>query len=92
MNFYQRTDEDGRCTFTNVPEMEKLLLKLCGDCDVPGDTSRDTHLAGVAQAYGQMEKLELPILTTRGQKEYKVQARIPLRLNQDSPLGTEQNP
>ena len=92
MNFYQRTDEDGRCTFTNVPEMEKLLLKLCGDCDVFGDTLRDTHLAGVAQAYGQMEKLELPIMITRGQKEYKVQARIPLRLNQDSPLGTEQNP
>ncbi len=95
-NFIQRTDEDGQCIFTNVPETTGLKLIFAGDTPVPGDGKLNIEQKGAIEELSQLhqtaERVEVPILVVAGQKEYKVQARIPLRLNQDSPLGAEQTP
>ena len=95
-NFTQRTDEDGQCIFTNVPETTDLKLIFAGDTPVPGDSNLNVEqketVERPALLYRAAERVEVPIIVVAGQKNYKVQARIPLRLNQDHPLGTEQNP
>ena len=95
-NFVQRTDEDGQCIFTNVPETTGLKLIFAGDTPVPGDDKLDAEQKATVEEltlrYQTAERVEVAIIVVAGQKNYKVQARIPLRLNQDSPLGTEQAP
>ena len=96
----QRTDTNGRCRFTNLPETDELELVLYHTFEVPTDSElepKEKELIEKLTAYytetGILKKwIRIPILVVAGQQNYKVQARIPLRLNQDSPLGTEQSP
>lgn len=95
-NFVQRTDEDGQCIFTNVPETTGLKLIFAGDTPVPGDDKPDAEQKATVEeltlSYRTAERVEVSIIVVADQKNYKVQARIPLRLNQVSPLGTERAP
>jgi hypothetical protein len=96
----QRTDFEGHCTFTEVPDSEQLKLLLHYSFKVPTDPDLDPkekklieELNAHYEESGKFNKwIEVPIIIVPSQMEYKVQARIPIRLNQDSPLGTKESP
>lgn len=94
-NFTQRTDEDGQCLFTNVPETTGLKLIFAGDTAIRTDELNAEQRQAAEELtllYRTAEQVEVSIIVVPSQKNYKVQARIPLRLNQVSPLGAEQAP
>ena len=71
-NFTQRTDQNGYCKFTEVPNIEGLKLVLSCVGRMYNDKLPSEERVNIAQKYRKYKKTEVPIELIQGQKEYKV--------------------
>jgi len=72
--FIRRTDENGRCTFTEVPEVAGLRLILHGGNNIPNEEPGEELQRYIAENKKMYFWSEAPIEVVDGKKEYHVTA------------------
>jgi len=73
----QRTDENGYCRFTEVPNVEGLKLVMWGSGGVWNETLSKEQVEKIKKNYKKYKWTEVPIELIPGQKEYKIEVTIP---------------
>jgi protocatechuate 3,4-dioxygenase beta subunit len=70
----RRTDENGRCTFTEVPDVKDLRLVLHGGETILNEKLSDRSKKFVAENRKKYFWAEVPVKIVEGQKEYNITA------------------
>ncbi len=78
----QRTDRNGCCKFTEVPNVKGLKLVFWGQNSVWNDTLNQQEKEKLNQEYSKYKWTEVPIEVIPGQKEYKV--NVTMLTNEES--------
>jgi len=72
----RRTDENGYCKFTEVPNVKDLRVVMWGRNSVWKDSLNKEEAKEIAQKYEKYKWTEVPIELIPGQKEYKIEVTI----------------
>jgi len=72
----QRTDKQGYCKFTEVPNVENLRIVMWGGSDVWNDTLSKEKARKIKKEYEKYRWTEVPIEVVPGKKEYKVSVTL----------------
>jgi protocatechuate 3,4-dioxygenase beta subunit len=72
----QRTDKNGYCKFTEVPNVKGLKLVFWGENSVWKDTLSEEEKNKISNDYRKYKWTEIPIEINKSQKEYKVNVTI----------------
>jgi outer membrane lipoprotein-sorting protein len=72
----QRTDKNGYCKLTEVPEVENIrLVMLCGG-GIWNETLSKKQLEKIKKKYKKYKWTEVPVELVPGRKEYKVEVKL----------------
>lgn len=73
----RRTDKDGICRLTEVPNLRNLRLRLDARSSVPGDNRDQTRINTLKEKYSDYHYLqEFTINVVAGRKEYHIKATV----------------
>lgn len=72
----QRTDKNGYCKLTEVPDIENLRIVMWGGDDVWNETLSKEQVEKIKTKYKKYKWTEVPVELISGRKEYKVEVTI----------------
>lgn len=72
----QRTDKQGYCKFTEVPNVENLRIVMWGGSGVWNDPLSKEEAKKIRKEYEKYKWTEVPIEVAPGKKEYKVKVTL----------------
>jgi hypothetical protein len=72
----QRTDKNGYCKLTEVPDIENLRIVMWGGDDVWNDNLSGEEAKKIRKEYEKYKWTEIPIEVIQGKKEYRVEVTL----------------
>ena len=73
----RRTDKNGKCSLTEIPNLRNLRLRLDARSSVPADNRDQTLIDAAKERYKDYHYLqEFPINVVAGRKEYHIKATV----------------